>query len=140
MVSVGSLDIWWFEAEAPLIQRFRFESEDDECFFHFQTKSLVAFTGLRELQIICQDAVTHWITVAEETYFPTENVLFISQGPGNTHAYSRQSLLEMYSSRPLAEYSNSYYRQMYDNRIKGTVEDAPDELFFGTLSGEGRIV
>lgn len=74
--------------------------------------------------------------MAEETHFSTENVFFLGQGPGNTPVYSRQQLLEKYPSRPLAEYSNSYYRQMYDKRIKGTEGEAPDELFFGVSVAE----
>ena len=130
MISVGSLDFWWFEAEVPLIQRFRFESDNDECFFHFQTKRLLNLTSLRELHIVCLDSVTYWVDVAEEKHFPTENVFFMSQGRENT-PISRQRLLELNPARPLAEYSNSYYRQMYDKRIKGTEGDASFELLFG---------
>ena len=137
MISVGSLNIWWFEAEAPLIQRFRFESESDESFFHFQSRRLrAAFTGLRELHIVCQDPVAHWVDVAEETHFPTENVFFMGREAEQTRVYSRQQMLETYPSRGLLEYSDSYYRQLYDKRIKGSLDDAPDELYFGTLGRE----
>jgi hypothetical protein len=136
MISIGSLDIWWFRPEMPLIQRFRFESENDESFFYFQSKRLRGFTGLKELHIVCLDAVGYWVNVAEEMYFPTENVFFIGRGPENTTMCSRQQLFEMNPSRPLAEYSNSYYRQKYDKRIKGTEEDAPDGLLFGVPTAE----
>ncbi|KAH7317092.1 hypothetical protein B0I35DRAFT_434556 [Stachybotrys elegans] len=136
MISITPLWTSWLEAERPLIQRFRFESENDEIFFHFQSKELRDFTSLRELHIVCLDPVGHWIKVAEEIGFPTENVFFMRQGDESTRMYSRQQLLEMNPARPFAEYSNSYYRQLYDKRIKGTEEDMPAEVVLGVSGTE----
>ncbi|KAI6778525.1 uncharacterized protein J7T54_005049 [Emericellopsis cladophorae] len=137
MISIGPLVFSWLEDDRPLIQRFRFESENDECFFHFQSEELNTLTGLRELHIVCQDNIGHWINVAEEKHFPTDNVFFIAKSTASpSPIYSRREMLEMIPARPFPEYSNSYYRQMYDKRIKGTEGEVPDELFFGVSEGK----
>ncbi|VUC24125.1 unnamed protein product [Clonostachys rosea] len=136
MISITPLDFSWFETEKPLIQRFRFESENDESFFYFGSKRLRALTSLKELHIICQDGVGSWVNVAEEFHFPTEKVLFIHQDPKSTRMYSRKQLFEMNPARPYSEYSNSYYRQMYDKRIKGAEEDMPEEEYSGISEPE----
>lgn len=136
MISIKPLDTLWLEAEISLIQRFRFEGVNDEYFFHFASYKLLNFTSLKELHIICQDPVAHWIDIAEERQFPTENVFFMSQDPEKAHMYTRQEMLQMYPARPFPEYSDSQYRQMYDTRIKGGISDVPDEIFFGVPTAE----
>ena len=125
MISIKPIEFAWLEAEKPLIQRLRFEGENDEGFFHFQSHKVKEFTHLRELHIFCQDGVMFWINIAEEMGFPTENVFFKSTT--GTRLYSRQQLLEVYPSRPYPEYSNSYYRQLYDKRIKGSEDEVPED-------------
>ena len=134
LISVGPLDTEWLEAEKTLIQRFRFESENNESFYHFQSARLRTFTSLKELQILCMDGIGLWVQVAEEIEFPTENVLFISSRAEKPKTYTRADLFEMVPSRPFAEYSSSSFRQTYDKRIKGSEDEAPEELlheFYG---------
>ena len=134
LISVGPLDTDWLEAEKTLIQRFRFESENNESFYHFQSARLRTFTSLKELQILCMDGIWLWVQVAEEIELPTENVLFISSRAEKPKAYTRADLFEMVPSRPFAEYSSSSFRQIYDKRIKGSEDEAPEELlqeFYG---------
>ena len=129
MISIKPIDFSWIKMEKPLIQRFRFEGENDSGFFHFRSKEVKEFTHLRELHIICEDGVMFWINIAEEMDFPTENVFFIAKGSTGTRMYSRQQLFELYPSRPYQEYSNSYYRQIYDERIKGSEGEMPEDYF-----------
>ncbi|KAG9253097.1 uncharacterized protein F5Z01DRAFT_659143 [Emericellopsis atlantica] len=135
MISIGPLDSSWLGIERTLIQRFRFESENDECFFHFQSWELNTMTSLKELHIICLDGVTYWIDIAEERGFPKENVFFMAKGIAS-HMYSRREMMERFPSRQFPEYSSSHYRQLYDKRIKGTLADVPEELWFGVSEGE----
>ena len=129
MISIKPIDFSWIKAERERIQRFRFEGENDESFFYFQSKELREFTHLRELHIVCEDGVGYWTNIAEEMGFPTENVWFLSKGPTGTRMCSRQQLFEWNPARPHPEYSNSYYRQLLDKRIKGGEAEIPDDYF-----------
>jgi hypothetical protein len=132
MISVESMDSPWLQQYVPRIQRFRFESENDDGFFYFQSRRLRRFTSLAELHIVCLDGLFYWVDIAEDMLFPTENVFFMGRGPEYTPFYSRRQMLERYPSLQLEEYSDSEYRHIYDPRIKGSMSDPRAiKLLFG---------
>lgn len=147
MISIKPIDFSWVQAEEAKIQRLRFEGENDEGFFHFRSHEVKNFTHLRELQIVCEDNVMHWVGIAEERQFPTENVFFMNKriegskglkgsksskditGTTETRMYTREEMFEMFPSRPHPEYSDSDYRRLYDKRRKGSEDEIPEGYF-----------
>jgi hypothetical protein len=88
MISIG--ETWFTEIEgrdARRIRRLRFERENDEWFFHYESKEMLDVLGvLEEVHLVCKGSP--WAWCVEWTWLswpcPPENSRFIDKATGDT--------------------------------------------------------
>ncbi|KAM5358271.1 hypothetical protein ACJZ2D_015429 [Fusarium nematophilum] len=84
MISIGDTDLRDIVDEQLDIRRLRFERENNEWFFHFESKELEEFANLVEVHVICLAGFFDWLEAWEcvEWSCPKENVRFIEKKSG----------------------------------------------------------
>ncbi|KAG2416900.1 hypothetical protein HFD88_008117 [Aspergillus terreus] len=85
MISIGHTYFDTIElAERLPIRRLRFERENDESFFHFQSGELELYPNVEEIHVICEDGLMAWHDAWEYVYWPCpkENLRFIDKETG----------------------------------------------------------
>ncbi|KAH7113109.1 hypothetical protein B0J13DRAFT_681806 [Dactylonectria estremocensis] len=84
MISIGDTDLREIVDEQRDIRRLRFERQDDEWLFHFESKELKEYTNLEELHVVCLAGFFDWLEAWEcvEWSCPEENVRFIDKESG----------------------------------------------------------
>jgi hypothetical protein len=86
MISIG--ETWFAEIQgrdARLIRRLRFERDNDEWFFHFESKEMLdVMAWLEEVHVVCKDSPWAWCVEWEWLGWPCprENLRFIDKETG----------------------------------------------------------
>lgn len=85
MISIGDTDLEIID-DPPLIRRLRFERQNTEGWFHFESNELRKFPNLTEIHVICVEGVMGWQDAWEYIYWscPRENIRFIDKESGET--------------------------------------------------------
>ncbi|KAJ0426763.1 hypothetical protein BJY00DRAFT_270963 [Aspergillus carlsbadensis] len=97
MISIGHT--WFLELQGPdalLIRRLRFERENDEWFFHFESKEMMdVLRYMEEIHVVCKDGVGAWYEAWECLGFPCprDKLRFLDKDTGE--AFTGEDLERM---------------------------------------------
>ncbi|OBT67661.1 hypothetical protein VE03_03433 [Pseudogymnoascus sp. 23342-1-I1] len=78
MVSIGTVRLDAFNEVAPMIKRLKFERENQESWYHFESRKIRNFVNVEEIHVICLDGFENWGGATYEHCWPCalENIVF----------------------------------------------------------------
>jgi hypothetical protein len=117
IVSIGSSYIEQFSSVALSIQRLKFaRANDDDFWFHSESRKLRLFTNMREFYIVCVDGIYEWVGAVKDGNFPwpcaPENLYFIDPLDDNrmrTGPEMERFFREWRRENWLKEYGETYF-------------------------------
>lgn len=84
IVSIGDDDLTHYKQVAPMIERLKFERDNEEYWCYCESEEMRNFVNVKEIHVVCHNGFDNWGGALERYTWPCapENIFFIDEEEG----------------------------------------------------------